>query len=59
MLADFGLATRFRREWQVRVMAEHLQGTLAYLAPEQTGRIRRAADARADLCGLGVALYQL
>lgn len=59
MLADFGLATRFRREWQAPVMAEHLQGTLAYLAPEQTGRIRRAVDARADLYGLGVALYQL
>ncbi|WP_307797953.1 sensor histidine kinase [Actinoplanes flavus] len=34
-------------------------GTLGFLAPEQTGRIRRAVDPRADLYGLGATLYAL
>jgi serine/threonine protein kinase len=36
-----------------------LEGTLAYLAPEQTGRMNRGIDYRADFYGLGVTLYQL
>jgi predicted ATPase/signal transduction histidine kinase len=36
-----------------------LEGTLAYLAPEQTGRMNRAIDYRADFYALGVTLYQL
>jgi PAS domain S-box-containing protein len=36
-----------------------LAGTLAYMAPEQTGRMNRAADQRADLYALGITLYQL
>jgi len=38
---------------------ENLAGTLAYIAPEQTGRMNRSVDARADLYSLGVTLYQL
>ena len=34
-------------------------GTLAYLAPEQSGHSRRAVDARSDLYALGVTLYEL
>lgn len=36
-----------------------LEGTLAYIAPEQTGRLNRPADHRADLYALGVTLYEL
>jgi PAS domain S-box-containing protein len=36
-----------------------LTGTLAYMAPEQTGRMNRAADQRADLYALGMTLYQV
>lgn len=35
------------------------EGTHAYLAPEQTGRISRPIDHRADLYGLGATLYHL
>ena len=34
-------------------------GTLAYLAPEQTGRTGRSVDQRADLYALGATLYEL
>jgi predicted ATPase/signal transduction histidine kinase len=38
---------------------EEKAGTLAYMAPEQTGRINRAVDARSDLYSLGVTLYEM
>jgi hypothetical protein len=36
-----------------------ITGTLAYLAPEATGRTGRAVDQRADLYALGAVLYEL
>ena len=36
-----------------------LVGTLAYISPEQTGRVSRSIDYRTDLYSLGVVLYQL
>jgi histidine kinase len=58
-LIDFGIATRLRsEESQFRAPAE-LEGTLAYIAPEQTGRMNRSLDYRADLYSLGVTLYEL
>lgn len=36
-----------------------IEGTLAYLAPEQTGRMNRSIDYRADFYGLGATLYEL
>ncbi|CUX58114.1 PAS sensor protein [Agrobacterium genomosp. 13 str. CFBP 6927] len=38
---------------------EVIEGTLQYMAPEQTGRMNRSVDARSDLYSLGVALYEL
>jgi len=40
-------------------LRKELKGTLAYIAPEQTGRVNHSADHRADLYSLGVTLYQL
>lgn len=56
-LVDFGLTTRLTRA--AGEATERLEGTLAYLAPEQTGRMNRSVDARADLYALGVTLYQM
>jgi serine/threonine protein kinase len=36
-----------------------LEGTLAYLSPEQTGRMNRGIDYRSDFYSLGVTLYEL
>jgi signal transduction histidine kinase len=58
-LIDFALATPFA---QIRPEFTHhsdIVGTLAYLAPEQTGRTGRAVDQRADLYALGATLYEL
>ena len=58
-LIDFGIASRLRRERVALAAPVQLEGTLAYLAPEQTGRMNRAVDARSDLYSLGVTFYQL
>ena len=36
-----------------------MSGSFAWMAPEQTGRMNRAVDARSDLYSLGVVLYQM
>ena len=58
-LIDFGIATRLRSEESKFKAAAALEGTLAYIAPEQTGRMNRSLDYRADLYSLGVTLYEL
>jgi predicted ATPase/GAF domain-containing protein/HPt (histidine-containing phosphotransfer) domain-containing protein len=58
-LIDFGLATELTRERARPVSADRLEGTLAYLSPEQTGRMNRWVDRRSDLYCLGVTLYEL
>jgi predicted ATPase/GAF domain-containing protein/HPt (histidine-containing phosphotransfer) domain-containing protein len=58
-LIDFGLATRLTRERQLPVEPDEIQGTLAYISPEQTGRTSHCVDQRSDLYSLGVTLYQL
>jgi PAS domain S-box-containing protein len=58
-LTGFGIASRLLRERQLPVPPETIAGTLAYMAPEQTGRMNRSIDARSDLYSLGVTLYQM
>jgi PAS domain S-box-containing protein len=58
-LIDFGLATVLSREMIAFRNSSVLEGTLAYLAPEQTGRMNRTMDERADLYGLGATFYEL
>jgi predicted ATPase/signal transduction histidine kinase/DNA-binding LytR/AlgR family response regulator len=58
-LIDFGLATELRRETPPVVSPSVLQGTLAYMSPEQTGRMNRSVDWRTDLYSFGATLYRL
>ena len=47
------------RERQAPEPPEIIAGTLAYMAPEQTGRMNRSIDSRSDLYALGVTFYQM
>ncbi len=58
-LIDFSIASLIPRETHEIRSPNVLEGTLAYLAPEQTGRMNRGIDYRADFYSLGVTLYQL
>ena len=58
-LKGFGIASRLPRERQSAEAPELVSGTLAYMAPEQTGRMNRSIDSRSDLYSLGVTLYQM
>jgi len=58
-LTGFGIASRLRRERSAPEPPEIIAGTLAYMAPEQTGRMNRSVDARSDLYALGVTLYEM
>jgi PAS domain S-box-containing protein len=58
-LTDFGLASRLSLENQIIQNPNLLEGTLAYMSPEQTGRMNRSIDYRTDFYSLGVTLYEL
>jgi PAS domain S-box-containing protein len=55
----FGIASRLPRERQAAEPPEVIAGTLAYMAPEQTGRMNRSIDSRSDLYSLGITFYQM
>lgn len=54
-LTDFGIAAEVKEIYLPGV----IEGTLAYLSPEQTGRINRPVDYRSDLYSLGVTFYEM
>src|SRR3984885_11098798 len=58
-LTGFGIASRTPHERQAPEPPEIIAGTLAYMAPEQTGRMNRSIDIRSDLYSLGITLYQM
>jgi serine/threonine protein kinase len=58
-LIGFGIASQLPHERQATAPPEMIAGTLAYMAPEQTGRMNRSIDTRSDLYSLGVTLYQM
>lgn len=58
-LTDFGLSSRLFLEKTTISNPNLLEGTLAYMAPEQTGRMNRSIDYRTDFYSLGVTLYEM
>jgi PAS domain S-box-containing protein len=58
-LTGLGIASRLPREHQAPEPPENIAGTLAYMAPEQTGRMNRSVDSRSDLYALGTMFYQM
>ncbi|MGA7110424.1 MAG: sigma 54-interacting transcriptional regulator [Terracidiphilus sp.] len=58
-IMGFGIASQLPYERQAPAPPEIIAGTLAYMAPEQTGRMNRSIDTRSDLYSMGVTLYQM
>lgn len=58
-IIDFGISTQLSRENPTLKNPNVLEGTLAYISPEQTGRMNRSLDYRTDFYSLGVMLYEI
>ena len=58
-LTDFDYSTKLLHEVQDIVPPAKLEGTLAYMAPEQTGRMNMNIDYRSDFYALGVTFYEM
>jgi predicted ATPase/class 3 adenylate cyclase len=58
-LIDFGISTKLNLKTDYSITPDKLEGSLAYISPEQTGRMNRTVDNRSDLYSLGVTLYEL
>ncbi|NTW00087.1 MAG: serine/threonine protein kinase, partial [Oscillochloris sp.] len=58
-LCDFGIASRLSQESQQANAPHSLEGTLAYMSPEQTGRMNRVIDYRTDYYALGATFYEM
>ena len=58
-IIDFGIATQLTRENPTLKNPNVLEGTLAYISPEQTGRMNRSLDYRTDFYSLGATFYEM
>jgi len=58
-LIDFGISTVMSQETLTIKNPNVLEGTLAYISPEQTGRMSRPLDYRTDFYSLGATFYEL
>ena len=58
-IIDFGSASRLPKQNSFIPLSSSIEGTLAYISPEQTGRMNRSVDYRTDFYSLGVTFYQL
>ncbi len=58
-LLDFSISSLLPKEQQQLINPNVLEGTLAYMSPEQTGRMNRGIDYRTDFYSLGVTCFQL
>ncbi|MBD2525872.1 AAA family ATPase [Nostoc sp. FACHB-133] len=58
-IADFGIAAFIPYQQQIVSSSSRIEGSLPYLAPEQTGRMNRGIDHRSDLYSLGITFYEM
>lgn len=58
-IIDFGISTQLSKDVHSIQNSELLEGSIAYISPEQTGRMNRAIDYRTDIYSLGVTLYEM
>lgn len=59
-ITDFSISTRLQvNQTQIAANPEQIEGTLAYISPEQTGRMSRHVDYRTDFYALGVTFYEM
>lgn len=58
IICNTGIASQLAQEQQEVFHSTPLFASLAYISPEQTGRMNRRTDYRTDLYSLGVTLYQ-
>jgi len=58
-IIDFGISTQLSRENTTLKNPNVLEGTLAYISPEQTGRMNRPLDYRTDFYSLGITFYEM
>ncbi|WP_199247534.1 AAA family ATPase [[Phormidium] sp. ETS-05] len=58
-IADFSIASRLEEEKSSYINPNQMEGTLAYMSPEQTGRMNRFIDYRSDYYSLGVSFYEI
>ncbi|MGB3514007.1 MAG: serine/threonine-protein kinase, partial [Microcoleaceae cyanobacterium] len=58
-LIDFSISSLLPKEQQQLINPNILEGTLAYISPEQTGRMNRGIDYRTDFYSLGVTFFEL
>ncbi|MGJ5630501.1 ATP-binding sensor histidine kinase [Nostoc sp. CALU 1950] len=58
-ISDFSIASRLSKENAMIGNPNLLKGTLAYMSPEQTGRMNRSIDYRTDFYSLGVTFYEI
>ncbi len=58
-IIDFGNSTKLNIKMLEMSNPKRLEGTLAYISPEQTGRMNRVVDFRSDLYSIGIIMYRI
>ncbi|KUY89562.1 histidine kinase [Burkholderia sp. RF7-non_BP1] len=58
-ITGFGIASDAPRDRERTSPPDIIAGTMAYMAPEQTGRLNCPIDARTDLYSIGVVFYRM
>ncbi|MCP3876733.1 MAG: serine/threonine protein kinase, partial [Desulfobacteraceae bacterium] len=58
-MIDFGFSTQFSKQQIADRNPDTIEGSLAYISPEQTGRTNYDLDYRTDFYSLGATFYEL